>query len=62
MEEYRRETVMVETLTAAIRTALTCKPYERLGQLLINVTRGEDLFNIYDEDIVAKLYAYVEDL
>jgi hypothetical protein len=62
MEGYLREDATVARLVAAIRVVLQCRPHERLGQVLINITRGDDLFNIYDEDLVTKLYEYIEDL
>lgn len=54
---YTREPEMTQRLTEAIRAALYASPTERLGQLLMNLARRDDLWNIKDEEWIELLEA-----
>lgn len=62
MDGYKREQNMTNQLVAMTRIALNRRPNERLGQLILNATRGEDLFELHDEELLDKLNSYVGDL
>lgn len=52
---YKRPPQMSADLVAALSTALYAQPEQRLGQLLRNLTCDDDLFLIYDEDLLRLL-------
>lgn len=58
MRGYTREPEVTEKLVAALRDALYANPEMRLGQLLINVTGREELWNVYDETFIHQLQRY----
>jgi len=50
MQGYRRDEGMTHQLGSALVGALLANPNQRLGQLLTNLARGADLWNVHDED------------
>jgi hypothetical protein len=49
MKGYKRSPDVTRSLLAALEAALTARPTERLGQLLVNLARDDDLWNVRDE-------------
>lgn len=46
---YERSPDVTRSLVASLEAALTRRNTERLGQLLMNLSRGDDIWNITDE-------------
>lgn len=53
-EGYKRSPEMVNEIVEALRLALYVSPTERVGQMLSNIF-GDDLRNLWDEDLVKRL-------
>lgn len=51
---------MRDSLAATVKAALTAHPEQRLGQLIHNALgRDVDLFNVYDEELEARLWVSI---
>ncbi len=59
MEGYKRAPQTTSALVGAITHALYAAPTMRLGQLLINAMGEDDLFSIYDEELVDRLHDFI---
>lgn len=52
---YTRSPETTAALIAALSKALYAEPTHRLGQLLTNLARGRDIWDVYDEDWIDSL-------
>lgn len=52
---YQRDPAMAGDLNAVLALAMIRHPNMRLGQMLFNATRGHNLFQILDEDLLVML-------
>jgi hypothetical protein len=54
-EGYKRTPEQTANLVAALSTALYTYDTMRVGQFLVNLARGDDLFNMWDEELLSRI-------
>lgn len=55
MQGYHRQPETANELVRWLESALQANPEQRMGQLIFNLTRDVNLFQVYDEEMLARL-------